>query len=131
MKKIIRIIICVVVAVTAVSLSVDPMAEKIESVISIRPSEAYIRPEFKELMDEYEDFFDDYIAFMKKYKNASYDNPMVALGMLQDYLNWYERYCEALEDFGVIKDKELTRAETLYYTEVTLRIEEKLLKALE
>ena len=129
MRKIIRIIICVVVAV-AVVIMVNPMAKKIENVINIRPSEDYIRHEFKELMDEYEDFFDEYIAFMEKYKNASYNNPMVALGLLQDYLNWIEKYSKVLEDFKNVGDSDLTRAEAFYYAEVTLRIEEKLIKAI-
>lgn len=93
--------------------------------------EDYIRPEFKELMDQYEAFFDDYIAFMQKYANASSDDPMAVLGMLQDYLDWLEKYSEVMEDFENVGSSDMTRAESFYYAEVALRIEEKLLKVIE
>lgn len=89
-----------------------------------------IRPEFKELMDQYEAFFDDYIAFMKKYMSASSDDPMTMLGMLQDYLDWLEKYSEIMEDFEDVGESDLTRAETFYYAEVALRIEQKLLSVM-
>lgn len=95
-----------------------------------RLTEDDIRPEFKELMDQYEAFFDDYIAFMKKYMSASSDDPMTMLGMLQDYLDWLEKYSEIMEDFEDVGDSDLTRAETFYYAEVALRIEQKLLSVM-
>ena len=95
-----------------------------------RLTEDDIRPEFKELMDQYEAFFDDYIAFMKKYMSASSDDPMAMLGMLQDYLDWLEKYSEVMEDFEDVGDSDLTRAETFYYAEVALRIEQKLLSVM-
>ena len=81
-------------------------------------------------MDQYEAFFDDYIAFMKKYMSASSDDPMAMLGMLQDYLDWLEKYSEVMEDFEDVGDSDLTRAETFYYAEVALRIEQKLLSVM-
>ena len=93
--------------------------------------EDYIRPEFKLLMNKYEKFFDDYIAFMKKYSSVSADDPMTALALLQDYLNWLEKYSEVMEEFENVGDSDMTRAEAFYYAEVSLRIEEKLLKAFE
>lgn len=95
-----------------------------------RLTEDDIRPEFKELMDQYEAFFDDYIAFMKKYMSASSDDPMTMLGMLQDYLDWLEKYSEIMEDFEDVGESDLTRAETFYYAEVALRIEQKLLSVM-
>ena len=89
-----------------------------------------IRPEFKKMMDQYEEFFDEYIAFMENYTNESNDNPMAVLGMLQDYLDWLEKYNEVIEEFESVGDSDMTTAEARYYAEVSLRIEKKLLAVL-
>lgn len=94
-------------------------------------SEDTIRPEFKAMMDQYEAFFDDYIAFMQNYMSTSSSNPTAIFGMLQDYLDWLEKYSKVMEEFKNVGDSKMTRAEAFYYAEVSLRIEEKLLKAME
>ncbi len=83
-----------------------------------------ISPEFKAAMDSYEAFFDEYCAFMKKYKEST--NP---LGMMSDYLDFMSRYADAMNKLNEIGDEELNNAELLYYTEVMLRINQKILEA--
>ncbi len=80
-----------------------------------------IRPDFKQALDSYEKFFDEYIAFMNEYQTS--DNP---LGMLTDYLEFMTRYTEAMEDLQNMDTASMTPAESAYYTEVMLRINQKL-----
>lgn len=82
-----------------------------------------MRPEFKEAMDSYEAFFDEYCAFMKTYNSSS--NPT---SMLNDYLNFMSRYTETMNKLNEINDDEMNNAELLYYTEVMVRINQKLLE---
>ena len=85
-----------------------------------------IRPDIKEAIDSYEAFMDEYIAFMKKYRNS--DDPFAMLG---DYLKYLEKLNEVNEKFDAIQDKELTDAEALYYSEVSLRVSKKLLDSID
>lgn len=80
-----------------------------------------IRPDFKQAMDSYEKFFDEYIAFMKEYQTS--DNP---LGMIAEYLEFMTQYSEAMEDLQNMDTTSMTPAESAYYTEVMLRINQKL-----
>ncbi len=80
-----------------------------------------IRPDFKQAMDSYEKFFDEYIAFMKEYQTS--DNP---LGMITEYLEFMTQYSEAMEDLQNMDTTSMTPAESAYYTEVMLRINQKL-----
>ena len=82
-----------------------------------------IRPEFKETMDRYEVFFNEYVSFMQKY-NESDD----ALSMMTDYSDFLERYTEAMEQLSEIESQEISNEELAYYTEVMLRINQKLLE---
>lgn len=80
-----------------------------------------IRPEFKQVMDSYEEFFNEYIAFMKKYETS--DN---SFGMLTDYLEFMTQYMETMEELENMDTDDLSSDELLYYTEVMLRINQKL-----
>lgn len=81
-----------------------------------------IDSDFKAAMDSYEAFFDEYIAFMKKY-NSSNDT----LSLLADYTDFLTRYSDTMTKMNAIDENELTTEEAAYYTEVTLRISQKLL----
>lgn len=81
-----------------------------------------ISPEFKEAMDSYEAFFDEYIAFMEKYSSSN-----DSLSMMADYANYMTKFADAMDKMEKLDDGTLSDAESLYYLEVTLRIEQKLL----
>lgn len=95
-------------------------AQNTEPTPSQTPSDN-IRPDFKQAMDSYEKFFDEYIAFMKEYQTS--DNP---LGMITEYLEFMTQYSEAMEDLQNMDATSMTPAESAYYTEVMLRINQKL-----
>lgn len=84
-----------------------------------------IDPEFKKAMDEYEKFFDEYVAFMLKYKAAS---PSDAAALMGEYSNMMSQYVEAMQALEDIDQDELSKEEVLYYSEVMLRISQKLLE---
>ncbi len=86
-----------------------------------------IRPEFKQFMDSYEAFIDEYIAFMKKYEKSS--NPM---SMMADYTTYMQKLIEFSDKADEWNDDDdLTTEELLYYTEVSLRIDQKLYNSLD
>lgn len=84
-----------------------------------------IRPEFKKAMDEYEAFFDEYVAFMITFQES--DNVASMMGEYNSMMMQYVETMGALED---IDEDELTDEEALYYAEVMLRINQKLLSAM-
>ena len=86
---------------------------------------AGVTPEFKAQMDEYEAFFDEYVEFMQKY--AASDNPVALMSEYLDIMQKYTKYMEALD---AIDESTLSDADALYFAEVTLRIDEKLLAAM-
>jgi hypothetical protein len=86
---------------------------------------AGVTPEFKAQMDEYEAFFDEYVEFMQKY--AASDNPVALMSEYLDIMQKYTKYMEALD---AIDESTLSDADALYFAEVTLRIDEKLLSVL-
>ena len=86
------------------------------------PSTA-IRPEFKEAMDSYEDFMLSYVELMKKLESDPAD-----LSLLAEYAEYAGKYEEAAEVFERWEYEDLTDAEYLYYAEVQLRINKKLLE---
>ena len=58
---------------------------------------------------------------MKEYQTS--DNP---LGMIAEYLEFMTQYSEAMEDLQNMDTTSMTPAESAYYTEVMLRINQKL-----
>lgn len=81
-----------------------------------------MRKEFKDAMDSYEKFFDEYIAFMEKYTESG--NPVT---MLADYMKYLAKYADMMSKMDALDDGGLNEKEALYYSEVTLRISQKLL----
>ena len=86
---------------------------------------AGVTPEFKAQMDEYEAFFDEYVEFMQKYSES--DNPVA---LMTEYLDFMQKYTKAMEALDAIDESTLSDADSLYFAEVTLRIDEKLLSVL-
>ncbi|MDO5156467.1 MAG: hypothetical protein Q4D51_10935 [Eubacteriales bacterium] len=82
-----------------------------------------MHPEFKEAMDSYEKFFDEYIAFMKKYSSSS-----DTTSLLIDYANYMTQYADTMKKMDKLGDEEMNEAETMYYFDVTTRINKKLLE---
>lgn len=80
-----------------------------------------IRPEFKELMDSYEDFFDEYISFMEKYETSN-----DTASMLSSYTDYLSKYSDMMKKLKEVDQEKLSEEEALYYSEVTLRITQKL-----
>ena len=81
-----------------------------------------IRSEFKEAVDAYESFFDEYVAFMTEYANSGYNASMTT-----DYLNYLNKYTEAIEKMGALNNGDLSSAELAYYLEAYGRISQKIL----
>jgi hypothetical protein len=92
---------------------------------SIEPSDVPkgVSREFYETMVSYEAFFDEYVVFMEKYAKSSNQS-----GMLMDYLDYMTKYADAMQKLEGIDEKKLTRQEDAYYVEVSLRINQKLIK---
>ena len=86
---------------------------------------AGVTPEFKAQMDEYEAFFDEYVEFMQKY--AASDNPVA---LMSEYLEFMQKYTKAMEALDAIDEITLSDADSLYFAQVMLRIDEKLLAAM-
>ena len=84
-----------------------------------------IRPEFKEAMDSYEKFFDEYVTFMKAYMDSD-----DALSMMGEYTTMMQQYVKTMGEFESIDESELSNEEALYYAEVVLRINQKLLEVI-
>lgn len=97
---------------------------EIEATESAASNNTGIRPEFREVMDSYEAFIDEYCAFMKKY--AESEN---SASMLSDYLSYMTQYADTMSKLSEIDDGSLSTEELAYYTEVNLRISQKLLEA--
>ena len=76
------------------------------------------------MMDSYEAFFDEYCEFIKKF-NSSTDQ-MSLFAEYSDFMMKYTEYMTKLDDVG---KSEMSDAEMMYYTEVNLRIQKKLLEA--
>lgn len=83
-----------------------------------------LRPEFKAAMDEYEAFFEEYVAFMAAYKEAE-----DVTSMMGEYSSMMMKYVETMAALQEIDENTLTDEEALYYAEVMLRINQKVLAA--
>ena len=89
------------------------------------PESDGMRPEFKEAMDSYEKFFDDYVAFMKAYEESE-----DTMSMMAEYSAMMIQYADTMTKLQEIDQSALSVEETKYYTEVMLRINQKLLEVL-
>ena len=92
---------------------------------STAPVSTGIRTEFKEAMDSYEKFFDEYVAFMKAYMAS--ENP---IGMMSEYAAMVQQYVDTMNKLQSVDQSQLSNEEALYYTEVMLRINQKLLEVI-
>ena len=86
--------------------------------------EGTVTPSFKETMDSYEAFMDEYVDFLKTYSETD-----DTTALLTEYLEYMTRYTEVMGKLDDIDESELSEADSLYYSEVMLRISQKLLEA--
>lgn len=106
--------------------AIEESGEGSEDQQSSEETSGGIRPEVKEFLDSYETFMDEYCEFMKNYTNS--DN---ALSMLNDYAKIMQKYLEFSEKLGALDSQDMNTEEMKYYTEVTLRVSQKLLEVSE
>lgn len=97
-------------------------SSSVTSSSSIVPASG-IRPEVKEAIDSYETFMDEYAAFMKKYNNSN-----DTMSMLTEYADYMSKYADALSKFNAL-NTDLNNDEAAYYSEVSMRVAQKLLDA--
>lgn len=79
-----------------------------------------IRPEIKEAIDSYEAFVDEYCTFMTEYS-------LTDLSKLSTYNELIQKELVMTQKFEALEKEELTTAEALYYSEVSLRCSQKML----
>ena len=84
-----------------------------------------ISPELIEFLDSYEAFMDDYIAFMQKF-NASDGTDF---SLLLEYTSMLADYADFADKADAWEDEDMNNAELKYYTEVMLRVDQKLINA--
>jgi len=80
-----------------------------------------VDPELKAFLDDYENFIDEYIAFMEKYSESDYSAEMIS-----DYSDMMTRYYDFAETYQEYDPSTMSPADAGYYTEVSLRVSEKL-----
>lgn len=109
---------------------VDKLTGKLDSVEDTPPETTNgttvadgIDPNFKAAMDSYEKFFDEYVIFMKAYKESD-----DASSMANEYTAMMMQYLETMTALEEIDEDALSDEEALYYAEVMLRINQKLLQ---
>lgn len=109
---------------------VDKLAGKLDSSEDIPPETTDstitadgIDPDFKAAMDSYEKFFDEYVIFMKAYKESD-----DVTSMANEYTAMVMQYLETMTALQEIDEDTLSDEEVLYYAEVMLRINQKLLE---
>lgn len=81
-----------------------------------------MRPEFKQAMDSYEAFYDEYCEFMQQYADNASD-----VSLLAKYAEFLTKAGEMEESFEAWEG-DMNDVELKYYTEVHLRISQKLLE---
>ena len=81
-----------------------------------------VSPEFKAAMDSYEEFFDGYVLFMKAYKESSDISSMA-----NEYTAMMQQYVQMMGELQKIDQSTLSSEDALYYAEVMLRINQKIL----
>lgn len=81
--------------------------------------------DFLAAMNAYEEFYDEYIAFMKKYQDSGYSS-----SMLMDYLLFMNKLAKFDEEFEKWDSADMSDEEVLYYSQVNMRVSQKLLESL-
>ena len=109
---------------TTASTKKELSAEDIKKLVN-NGDFSLVTPKFKQEMDAYEKFYDDYIAFMKKYTAGTGD----MMSMLNDYMTMLDNLEKWTDAIDAIDESKLTPADDAYFLLVTLRVENKLLKA--
>lgn len=79
--------------------------------------------EFVEMMDAYEEFFDEYVGFINEYNSS--EN---VTAMLEEYTEIMTKYTTVMQELDELETTEMSTADALYYSEVMLRISEKMLE---
>ena len=82
--------------------------------------QSLIRDDVKAAIDSYEAFIDEYCEFMESYDASD-------MTMLAKHAELLQKEVEMTTKFDAISDQDLTEAEILYYTEVSLRCSQKML----
>ena len=108
--------------------NVSPDEQKDDSsTIGSTVEDGVVRPEIKDFLDSYEALMDEYVEFMEKASKADQTD----LSFLMEYADYMSRLAEFAEKADEIENMEMNDAETNYYLEVMLRINQKLLSAAE
>ena len=81
-----------------------------------------IRDDIRDAIDSYEAFIDEYCEFLESYDSSD-------LTMLAKYAEMLQKEVEMSQKFDALDDQELTEAEALYYSEVSIRCSQKILAA--
>lgn len=145
MKKIICVVLCIIMGVLitgcadvtkkvgVVDSSVSEDTNVIESTTTMEVDvtessviEEPVDPEFKATMDAYEAYYDEYIEFMKLYKTKT--DPA---DIMPQYTEMMTKYTAMSSEMQKIDPSKLDPADRAYYAEVSSRISEKLIAALE
>lgn len=108
---------------------VDKLVGKLDSCEDTHPettdnttSSHVIDPDYKAAMNSYKKFFDEYVIFMKAYIESD-----DAASMANEYTTMMMQYLEPVTALEKIDEDTLSNEEALYYAEVMLRINQKLL----
>ena len=146
MKKNICVVLCIIMVgfliagcadvtkkVGVVDSSVSEDTNIIESTTAVEVDvtessviEEPVDPEFKATMDSYEAYYDEYIEFMNLYKTKT--DPA---DIMPQYTEMMNKYTAMSSEMQKIDPSKLDPADRAYYAEVSSRISEKLIAALE
>ena len=85
-------------------------------------SAGQVDPELKAMLDEYEEFIDEYVAFMKDFNSGKTVD-------LSRSVRLMTKYADLTAKIEAIDEKNLSDADYLYYSQVMLRVSQKLLEA--
>ncbi len=87
-------------------------------------SSGAVDPDLKAMLDEYEAFMDEYVKFMKSYSAGGAN-----MNDMMKYLNFLTKYSDFMAKVDAVDEKKLSDADYLYYSQVMLRVSQKLLEA--
>ena len=97
--------------------SAEESSEEAETI-----DQALIRDDIRDAIDSYEAFIDEYCEFLESYDSSD-------LTMLAKYAEMLQKEVEMSQKFDAMADEDLTEAEVLYYSEVSIRCSQKILAA--